>query len=45
MEINVAELAHAGRMASGNALVKAMEKGRSEATLAQAILMEGVRRL
>lgn len=43
--INVHELACASRMASGDALMHALRKGRREATLAQAILMAGPSRM
>jgi len=45
MMINVQELALVGKIATGGASVQALERGRRDATLAQAILMVGRRRL
>jgi len=45
MMLNVSELAQASRMATGNAMAHALEKGRKDATLAQAITLGSKRRL
>ena len=42
--INDQELAHSSRMASEHALSQALERGRNDATVAQAILLEEMRR-
>ena len=45
MPVNVQGLACVSRMASRDALARAMERGWSEATVAQAILLMGMKRL
>ena len=42
--INAQELAHSSTMASGHALSQALERGRNDATVAQAILLDEMRR-
>eukprot|EP00571_Detonula_confervacea_P004199 CAMPEP_0172314962 /NCGR_PEP_ID=MMETSP1058-20130122/23669_1 /TAXON_ID=83371 /ORGANISM="Detonula confervacea, Strain CCMP 353" /LENGTH=279 /DNA_ID=CAMNT_0013028925 /DNA_START=82 /DNA_END=918 /DNA_ORIENTATION=- len=43
MIINVGELANASKMASGDVMVQALRRARTEATIAQAILLMGMR--